>query len=438
MIIPFFSGSFMCFLNGLKARCMIMDIQKRLTQKDEMRGKNKRATGVDTLVNEDCERVFNKADRFLRKSGRNKTKLLIWCWGRQGAAPIFTYTMLKQLSQYDNIELFVSISKQSDYYKQIKNLNLKGFYINTYTDKFSFIKSLFRVPKLRKQFKQFLIENNIDTILCPFTHLWNNFFCSIINKLKKRYIFFVHDAISHSGENYLIRNKILLNEIKHADKIIALSSSVKNTIEKITKNKSDCELLFLPPFEYSENNTPRTLLNKKEIVLLFFGRILPYKDLNLLLDAIIQLQGKYSNIKLLLAGQGNLQPYLSKLEQIKSKQIINRWISENEIHDIFIQTDIVVLPYLEATQSGVTPISMTYGIPAIATPVGGLIEQIKNKVTGLITNDISSNSIAFSIESLLTHPNLYAELSKNLLCESKNEQSWEKFTLELLKVLTEN
>jgi glycosyltransferase involved in cell wall biosynthesis len=68
----------------------------------------------------------------------------------------------------------------------------------------------------------------------------------------------------------------------------------------------------------------------------------------------------------------------------------------------------MVLPYLEASQSGV--IAAAYGahLPVVATPVGGLTEQVADGRTGLLAKGATAKDIADAIRKLIETPGLYA------------------------------
>ena len=116
---------------------------------------------------------------------------------------------------------------------------------------------------------------------------------------------------------------------------------------------------------------------------MFFGRILEYKGLPILIEAFSKLNGNYS-LELEVAGQGNVPP-IPKTGNVRSSLIIqNRWIEESEFATIFLRADLLVLPYIEANQSGVAAMAQAYGLPSVITPIPGLMEQVKHGVNGFV------------------------------------------------------
>ena len=75
----------------------------------------------------------------------------------------------------------------------------------------------------------------------------------------------------------------------------------------------------------------------------------------------------------------------------------NQWMTDEQLIDEIASSDLVVFPYLEASQSGTIPICNSLGIPVIVTPVGGLPEQVMDGIDGLITKDITPKSLSEAI-----------------------------------------
>jgi glycosyltransferase involved in cell wall biosynthesis len=117
------------------------------------------------------------------------------------------------------------------------------------------------------------------------------------------------------------------------------------------------------------------------------------------------------NFDLTIAGRGDLEPYRSDIDQLKVK-IENGWISDQRFDELLLENDIVVLPYREASQSGVAGNALNAALPVIATPVGGLAECISHNLNGLVTSQVTSDAIADSLESILVNPILYEKLSQ--------------------------
>ena len=137
-----------------------------------------------------------------------------------------------------------------------------------------------------------------------------------------------------------------------------------------------------------------------EPLLLFFGFVRRYKGLRYVLDALGQLS---QPPRLLIAGEFWEEEalYRDLIRQLGLEQhviIHNRYIPNEEIEPYFVAADALVLPYLSGSQSGVGMIALNYGIPVIATSIGGLAETITHGETGLIVPPADSAALATAIE----------------------------------------
>lgn len=134
--------------------------------------------------------------------------------------------------------------------------------------------------------------------------------------------------------------------------------------------------------------------------LLFFGFIRDYKGLDLLIDAVSLLDESY---QLIIAGEsyGSFEKYERQIknaghpERIK---VFNRYIGDNEVPLFFSASDVCILPYRSATQSGITSIAFHFDLPLIATDTGGLNENIGKAGTGLMVPEITAASIADTVQ----------------------------------------
>ena len=125
-----------------------------------------------------------------------------------------------------------------------------------------------------------------------------------------------------------------------------------------------------------------------QALLLFFGFIRRYKGLDLLLEAMKEVT--VPNVRLLVAGEfyEDVNNYRQLMNDagVKEKLILKSdFIPNEEVKYYFSAADVVIQPYRNATQSGVTPLSYHFEKPMIVTNVGGLPDYVTNDVTGIIT-----------------------------------------------------
>ena len=174
-------------------------------------------------------------------------------------------------------------------------------------------------------------------------------------------------------------------------------------------------------------------LDQNKKTLLFFGFIRGYKGLDLLLKAFELLDNSY---QLIIAGEvyGDFNKYQELIDISKKGNDIHLftdYISDEEVPLFFSASDVCILPYKSATQSGITAISNHFCLPIIATDVGGLKETIHHKETGLIVNKVDEAEISLSIKEYFEN-NYKSEFSEKISIQNKTN-SWDNFAKKLLE-----
>ncbi len=161
----------------------------------------------------------------------------------------------------------------------------------------------------------------------------------------------------------------------------------------------------LPPFQHDHcqglsRSAARRQLGIDDTVplLLFFGFVRRYKGLRVLLRALARLP----QVHLLVAGEfweneSTYQEEVHRLGLAPRVTIINRYIGNEEVESYFVAADALVLPYLAASQSAVGMTALSFGLPIIATTVGGLPEIVCHGETGLLVEPGNSESLAAAI-----------------------------------------
>jgi glycosyltransferase involved in cell wall biosynthesis len=167
--------------------------------------------------------------------------------------------------------------------------------------------------------------------------------------------------------------------------------------------------------------------------LLFFGRILPYKGLSLLLEAFIRIADRH-DLYLTVVGSGNPDSRAARLAAHPRVLLDNRWIPETEVAAIFASADLVVVPYVEASQSGVVATAYGMGIPVVVTPVGGLREQVTGGETGLVAVDTTSGALADAILTLCTDTALYNRCREGAWRAGQIDDTWNDIAERMVRI----
>lgn len=356
-------------------------------------------------------------------------KVLIWHWGRRGGGPRYTLELARVLASRVDIDIYLSLSRQSEIYADFGNVETAGrFDIDTYESILQFGLGTLALPLLRYRLGRYIREQKIDVVFCTMDHLWGSFMTDVITHSHAVYLLTVHDATRHLGEDQAWRRWLLRRDIDASDAAVVLTRSVGASLQANYGYPSD--RIFLSAHGHFNNSDveaqPRCLPNNRPVRLLFFGRILQYKGLDLMLDALRILRCEFPDLELEVWGDGDINPYRSALDVIGNVRIVNRWIEESEIPSIFAATDLAVMPYREASQSGVAATAFAFGMPCVATPLPGLREQIVDGVTGVISNGFSPVDYAEAVATILRDPIMYSMLSQRCIAETNTTLNWER------------
>ena len=202
---------------------------------------------------------------------------------------------------------------------------------------------------------------------------------------KARVVVTIHDPVAHSGEKD--RKTAFLNHlfIRRANAFVFCSAFATAAFQQLMpNNKKPVFTISLQPYRYVQQYIKEP---SKQAHILFFGRLSPYKGIDLLLQAFPIVLGQFPHLRLVIAGKSNSGYVIdSSLIDSLSDHIewIDRYVSTEELVSLMQGAQCVVCPYRDATQSGVLMTAFAAGRTVIATKVGAFPESIRHEVDGLL------------------------------------------------------
>lgn len=136
-----------------------------------------------------------------------------------------------------------------------------------------------------------------------------------------------------------------------------------------------------------------------------------------------------------IVGSGDVSAYMNEILLLDDVKLINRWIKDEEVNTFFNHPNLIlVLPYIEASQSGVIPIAMAYRVLVIASNTGGLTEQIEHKKTGLLFKTMNIDDLFLNMLDAISNYESY----NFILDEAEHYISnltWDKLAQKLISQL---
>ncbi len=282
----------------------------------------------------------------------------------------------------------------------------------------------YQLSKVLKKRKYNCIHFNGNNL----QQLWISIFTSNIPK-----IYTIHDYTGHTGEGskWAERfNKFLM--VSKNQKIMHSCYISKN----ITSTRRTLNVIYYGPLEIYKIWARRIIL-EKENTLLLFGRISPYKGIEYLVSAVTIIKKSISDLKVIIAGNGEFHFDIEHIKNDNTYEIINRYIPNNELVKLIQKASLVVCPYTDATQSAVIMTAYAFNKPVVASAVGGIPEVVEDNVTGRLVTPRNPQALADAIVDLLLHREKREQMKKNI--EKKCYQgklSWDyiaKRTIEVYK-----
>ncbi|WP_243103951.1 glycosyltransferase family 4 protein [Clostridium sp. JN-1] len=344
--------------------------------------------------------------------------MLIYC-GRKGGGALYSIEMAKAIS--NKVDLTVVISKQVENLSEWRKTGISLIEVNTYYNLKTFVISSLNLYKFIK-LKNVIKKVKPDIIYYTMIHPWIPIINFLTHGIPKVYT--AHDIKMHKGEENLILSMTNKVGIKNSKRVIVLSKVFKNDLTKFGINKDKIDVIPHAKFSHyiKVNKGKKSDFSK---TILFFGRIHEYKGIRVLLKAFKIIKTMDDGAKLLIVGNGNMTPYEQLIKNSKDVFVVNRWIKDDEVGDFFSKADIVVLPYIDASQSGIIPIAYTFSIPVVASRIGGIPEQVDDGKTGILVEPRNEVELADACVKLLKNKQLLSEMGKNAYNKCLNEMSWD-------------
>jgi glycosyltransferase involved in cell wall biosynthesis len=360
-------------------------------------------------------------------------RIMFLSWGRRGAATTLLRAVGREALAMPDIEPTISVSRQSEEFASFAPFGEALFPVDTFVSGRGALTGVWRIAQLRRQLAGRIMRDRIQAVVTIMPHVWTPFMVGAVRDTGARYVTIIHDAKAHPGDPTAIVNRLLLMEAKRADRVVTLSKSVRDRLVRDgVAPPARITPLFHPDFAFEVSGAPRRRIPGRPLRLLFLGRILRYKGLGLFVEAVELLRQRGVPIEIGVFGEGDISTYQHRLAALDA-EVANRWLSETEIGDALARYDAMALSYVEASQSGVAAAALGSGLPVVATPVGGLKEQVRDGRTGLLARDMTAAGFADAVERLAGDARLYDDIAAALQ-ETSGERSVRRFTEALVAV----
>jgi glycosyltransferase involved in cell wall biosynthesis len=334
----------------------------------------------------------------------------------------FTIKLVSYKLQYPKL-LFKK--EQKDYSNDSFEIKGTHFWLNT-INPFNWIRT---ASKIKKEEPKYLL-----------IQWWHPYFapCYIALGILLRkipIIFICHNVFPH--ERFFLDKFLAKSVLKRGTYFIVYTKEEEENLYSI-KPDAQAKLTPIPSFQVfkmkgitKEEGREILGLEKGDHILLFFGLIREYKGLKYLLQAMPQIVQENGKIKLIVAGEFGLhrQNYEQLINElnIESQVIIfDGYHPDHEVEKFFAACDMVVCPYVSATQSGIVQIAYSFEKPVLATNVGGLPEVVDDGYTGYIVEPCNSTQIAEKVNLFFLEN--HSDMMRTHIQREAGKFSWDRMT----------
>lgn len=247
----------------------------------------------------------------------------------------------------------------------------------------------------------------------------------------------VHDVTRHMGERgrLSIPSTIYRWQWQWADQVIVHSSDAKSVLQlEFGLQPDQVHMIPIGAYEYYRS-FDHDVECEDPTTLLFFGRIWGYKGLQVLIDAEPLISKHISDLRIIIAGEGEpFGKYERSMINSQHFEVHNYRISDDRVAGLFRQASVIILPYLEASQSGVVSIAYAFGKPVIATRVGGLPDVVQDGLTGYLVPPNDPGALAEAAITLLEDADLRRQMGQAARRIADTDLSWEQIAHKTMNV----
>lgn len=304
--------------------------------------------------------------------------------------------------------------------------------------------SLSDLIHLIKKLEIDLVNIHFGTTAMPLAPYYTKL-CKKLKGLKIPVVLTSHDVLLFSlPKNKIKVLKLFYNEVGHF--IVGNKIESKKLIDNfsISKNKvSIIEHGVYNKFDrnaYTEQSARKYLKLQNKSVILFFGFLRKYKGILTLIDSMKRVVKKEKNAVLHIAGSSNIENFSSIIREkikknklAKSIKFTDRFVSINEIEVVFRAADIIALPYISVSQSGVLALALYFKKPIIITDIFAEAPIVHKKM-GLVVKPSKPKELADAISYLLENKDTakkYGEAGYRYIEENR---SWDKIAKKMYSI----
>ena len=341
-------------------------------------------------------------------------------------------TMVSSKLQYPK---FLFKKEQKDYSNKSFCIEETQYLIHT-ANPFNWLSSAFKLKKM-----------NADVIIIEW---WHPYFapcyyvmCKLLKKTK--ILFLCHNVFPHERFPF---DRILCKMVMKQGNYFVVQSHLDE--KDLLSIKKDAKYVVTPHPTYNAFKMQNLSMEKAREQLgiaasgqavLFFGFVREYKGLKYLLRAMPSIKKRFPHLQLWVVGDfgGDREEYMEIIEGEgigENVRLVEGYIPDRDVEQYFAAADLVVLPYISATQSGIAQIAYGFEKPVIVTDVGGLPDVVEDGKTGYVVESQNEAAIADAVVKFYENQS-EIDWEQNIR-NAAGEFSWETMVSRIENLLQSN
>jgi glycosyltransferase involved in cell wall biosynthesis len=325
-------------------------------------------------------------------SAPRRLRILVVTLGRRGGVTEYGWLMARALTRHADVAAISSAF--ADNREKWAALDGPRLAVKTFSSPLGVLLSFLALPRFLR-IGRFARRFRPDVVYYPGGHAWKPLLDVLLPRSALT-VHTVHDPKLHPGEDSIGFRLLSWANRRRAAGYVLLSEPQR--AEFVARRGLDpAQVTVIPHGVFDDYpSAPRDLRDLGSSLgidlpalgpyLLFVGRIRWYKGIDTLLKAYAMLAPEEAG-PLVIAGSGELsEGEQAELTALGGRPVhfVNQWLSDADMAALVSSARFVVLPYRSATQSGVVPLASAFGIPAIASATGGLVDQVVDGETGML------------------------------------------------------
>ena len=354
---------------------------------------------------------------------RASMRVIVWQWGRFGAGPRLAVSLAEGFRALGGVDSVLSLSTGAEVMHGPDGASCQ-LPVETYTGVAGLAWRLIQAPITIMKLSKRLRRLDPQLAVCAMPGPLDLLMILALHRFGIPAAVIVHDAEAHPGDRIPLLQMSQRALLRRADLVILLSMHVAERLRANGSLRPATPVIVasLPPLSFGAVAPLAARAGPRR--LLCFGRLRAYKGLDLLAAALRSL-GPLADLEVRVVGNGPESTALAALRILPGVKVENRWVPESEVNTLLNWADVVVLPYREASQSGIAPTALASGRRVIATRVGGLPEQLGDSPLATLCEPEAA-SLAAAIKRVMEMPRDVGGATAD------PRQAWRKFAAIIL------